>query len=76
MQNIYGQIGLTDDVAVIDPAKLKWAELAPGTKIGETVGVFPRMDKNKVMSEIKEQIGSPAEEPVVTEPRLDSNCGR
>ena len=53
-KNIYGQIGLGDDIAALDPANLKWGELAAGTKIGETVGVFPRIDKNKVMSEIKE----------------------
>jgi methionyl-tRNA synthetase len=54
-QDIYSQIGLTDKVHTIDPANLKWGELEAGTKIGETEGVFPRIDKNKVMSEIKEQ---------------------
>ena len=54
-KNIYGQIGLSDDISKIDPASLKWGELAAGTKIGETVGVFPRIDKSKVMNEIKEQ---------------------
>ncbi len=54
-KNIYGQIGLGEDIAEIDPAGLKWGELAAGTKIGETVGVFPRIDKNKVMNEISEQ---------------------
>ena len=51
-KNIYLQIGLGDDIAKLDPAELKWGELPPGTQIGETVGVFPRIDKNKVMSEI------------------------
>jgi len=54
-KNIYGQIGLSDDIAFIDPAELKWGELATGTNIGETVGVFPRIDKNKVMNEIDKQ---------------------
>lgn len=54
-KNIYGQIGLGDDISKIDPADLKWGELSAGTKIGETVGVFPRIDKNKVMNEISEQ---------------------
>ena len=54
-KNIYGQIGLTGDIAALDPAALKWGELQPGTKIGETIGVFPRIDKTKVMNEIKEQ---------------------
>ncbi|PYS86819.1 MAG: methionine--tRNA ligase [Acidobacteria bacterium] len=52
-RNIYSQIGLSDDIEKLDPANLKWGELTAGTTIGETVGVFPRIDKNKVMSEIK-----------------------
>lgn len=52
-KNIYGQIGLSEDIATVDPANLKWGELAAGTTIGETVGVFPRIDKTKVMNEIK-----------------------
>lgn len=54
-KNIYGQIGLTEDIAGLDPANLTWGELPAGTSIGETIGVFPRIDKNKVMNEIKEQ---------------------
>ncbi len=57
-KNIYSQIGLVGDIATLDPANLKWGELAAGTKIGETVGVFPRIDKNKVMSEINESVVS------------------
>ncbi len=53
-KNIYSQIGLSEDISGLDPAKLKWGELAPGTAIGETKGVFPRIDKSKVMNEIKE----------------------
>lgn len=52
-RSIYSQIGLSDDIAKIDPASLKWGELSAGTKIGETVGVFPRIDKRKVMNEIE-----------------------
>ncbi len=51
---IYDQIGLKNDIAGIDPESLKWGELEPGTSIGATIGVFPRIDKNKVMNEIKE----------------------
>jgi methionyl-tRNA synthetase len=53
-KNIFGQIGLDPDLTKLDPANLKWAEIAAGTAIGETVGVFPRIDKNKVMNEIAE----------------------
>jgi len=57
-KNIYSQIGLGEDIAALDPANLKWGGLAPGTKIGETVGVFPRIDKKKVMNEIDESLVS------------------
>ena len=53
-KNIYGQIGLSGDIAAFDRAELKWGQLEPGTAIGETVGVFPRIDKKKVMSQIEE----------------------
>jgi methionyl-tRNA synthetase len=54
-EKIYRQIGLNGQVSDVDPASLKWGELQPGTAIGETEAVFPRIEKNKVMSEIKEQ---------------------
>lgn len=58
---IYGQIGIAGDPATLDPANLRWGELAAGTAIGETVAVFPRIDKNKVMSDIKDETAqSPA----------------
>ena len=52
---ISSQIGLNEDIAKVDPASLKWGDLRAGTRIGETVGVFPRIDKNKVMNETREQ---------------------
>jgi methionyl-tRNA synthetase len=52
-REIYGQIGLKGDISKLDPADLKWGELKVGATIGETVGVFPRIDKSKVMGEIK-----------------------
>jgi methionyl-tRNA synthetase len=57
-KNIYSQIGLSDDIALLDPASLNWGGLGAGTRIGETVGVFPRIDKNKVMNEIKASVVS------------------
>ncbi|MEQ1606684.1 MAG: methionine--tRNA ligase [Pyrinomonadaceae bacterium] len=62
-KNIYGQIGLAGDIAAIDPANLKWGELAAGTRIGETVGVFPRIDKKKVMSQIETTASNQGEPP-------------
>jgi methionyl-tRNA synthetase len=58
---IWTQLGLanfpgsTSTPAGIDPAKLKWGELAEGTVIGEVKPLFPRIEKAKTMAEIKEQ---------------------
>ncbi len=57
-KNIYSQIGLSDDISKIDPTSLKWGDLVTGTRIGETIGVFPRIDKSKVMNEIKSDAGT------------------
>jgi methionyl-tRNA synthetase len=67
-KKIYEQIGLSEDISTIDPAKLKWGELNAGTKIGETIGVFPRIDKAKVMSEISEQKAVSSEQKATPEP--------
>jgi methionyl-tRNA synthetase len=50
---IYNQLGLTEDLSKLDPRQLKWAGLAAGTQIGEVKGLFPRLDKTKIMDEIK-----------------------
>ncbi|MGH9931809.1 MAG: methionine--tRNA ligase, partial [Pyrinomonadaceae bacterium] len=58
---IWTQLGLgsspdsTATPAGIDPAKLKWGELAEGTTIGEVKPLFPRIDKEKTMKEINGQ---------------------
>jgi len=52
---IYRQLGLSVDPKDIDASLLKWGGLAAGTAIGEAEAVFPRIDKTKIMSEIKEQ---------------------
>ncbi|MDQ3089401.1 MAG: methionine--tRNA ligase [Acidobacteriota bacterium] len=56
-KEIYRQIGLSEDIANINPENLNYGELPAETKIGETSGVFPRIDKNKVMNEIKAVVG-------------------
>jgi methionyl-tRNA synthetase len=53
-RNVYSQLGLSDDPAKQNPANLKWGGLVEGTRIGEVKPVFPRLDKAKIMSEIKE----------------------
>jgi len=49
---IWNQLGLNATPGTHDPAKLIWGELEEGTTIGEVKPIFPRIDKNKVMSEI------------------------
>jgi len=71
-EKIYKQIGLEGSVSAIDPAGLKWGGLAAGTKIGETEGVFPRIDKAKVMSEIEEKSRVESQESVVGEPKAEA----
>ncbi len=53
-QKIYRQIGLPGDISKLDPKNLKWGELPAGTKIGEVAPVFPRLEKAKIMEEIKD----------------------
>src|SRR5438094_4022306 len=52
---IYQQMGLNGDLARLDPARLKWGELAEGTQVGEVKPLFPRTDKAKTMDEITNQ---------------------
>ena len=53
-EGIYSQLGFgAESPGAIDPAKLKWGELGVGKKIGEVKPLFPRIDKGKVMDEIK-----------------------
>jgi methionyl-tRNA synthetase len=62
---IWSQLGLdtvpnsTATPASLDPAKLKWGELAEGTAIREVKPIFPRIDKLKTMKEINEAVQSP-----------------
>jgi methionyl-tRNA synthetase len=55
-REIYLQLGISEDLSKIDPAKLKWGDLGV-RKINEVKPLFPRIDKAKTMDEIK---GGPA----------------
>jgi methionyl-tRNA synthetase len=50
------QLGLDEDLNKIDPTQLKWEGLKRGTRIGEVVPLFPRIDKVKVMAEIEKEL--------------------
>ena len=54
-RQIYEQLGLPDEVSTIDPATLHWSDLPEGTQILEIKPLFPRIDKARIMEEIKEQ---------------------
>ncbi len=67
--SIYRQIGLSEDISKISPEGLKWGGLKEGTKIGNIEGVFPRLDKKKIMSEIEAN----KQEAVSTAPSPEDN---
>jgi methionyl-tRNA synthetase len=58
---IYSQLGLSADaLRTCNPSSLSWGGLTEGTQIGEVKPVFPRLDKKKIMDEIKANEGSGA----------------
>jgi methionyl-tRNA synthetase len=61
-REIYSQLGLTDDPGRLDPRQLKWGGLPEETQIGEVKGLFPRLEKKKIMDEIKGSSPSISEE--------------
>ncbi|HEX8922770.1 MAG TPA: methionine--tRNA ligase [Pyrinomonadaceae bacterium] len=59
-QQIYEQIGLTDKLKEADPTKLVWGTLQEGTRVGEVKPIFPRIDKQKTMTEIEKETNAPS----------------
>ena len=59
---IYEQLGLKDEVAKLEPARLVWGDLREGTEIGEVKALFPRIEKVKTMEEIKQESGVRSQE--------------
>ncbi|MBS1791251.1 MAG: methionine--tRNA ligase [Acidobacteria bacterium] len=52
-QTIWQQLGERGEVHKIIPANLKWGDVAQ-KQIGEVQPIFPRLDKKKIMEEIKQ----------------------
>ena len=71
-REIYLQLGLPDDVGKIDPRTLNWGDLSEGAQIGEVKPIFPRIEKAKTMSEIKEQAAAGEPAPAPTPPAESS----
>ncbi|MGB8511046.1 MAG: methionine--tRNA ligase [Pyrinomonadaceae bacterium] len=55
-RSLWRQLNLSGDVGEIDPTKLTWGDLRPGSRIGEVSALFPRIDKGKIMAEIEKEI--------------------
>ena len=67
-QSIWEQLGGTGTVASINPRNLVWGS-ACGDTIGEIKPVFPRLEKQKIMEEIKqEEAASQAARTLETQP--------
>jgi methionyl-tRNA synthetase len=54
-RQIYQQLGMAEDLSKIDPRGLSWGTLNAGQTIGEVKPLFPRIDKAKTMTEIKQE---------------------
>jgi methionyl-tRNA synthetase len=73
-QAIWEQSGASGQVATITPAALKWGQSA-GAQVGEVKPIFPKLDKRKVMDEIKnEEPTAPATEAVKAATAAPSNA--
>jgi methionyl-tRNA synthetase len=51
-QKIWEQLGQAGDISEIGIDQLKWGGLMPGTRIGRTGAVFPRVDKKELSERI------------------------
>lgn len=52
-RGIYQQLGLSEDLASVDPSSLQWGGLPEGSPIGEIKPLFPRLDKQKILAAIE-----------------------
>ncbi|HNJ43889.1 MAG TPA: methionine--tRNA ligase subunit beta, partial [Acidobacteriota bacterium] len=53
---VWKQLGLAGSPADYNPQALHWESLPEHTHIGELKGLFPRLNKEKVMAEIQEEV--------------------
>ena len=69
---IWVGLGLAGGPGEIDPSTLKWGEIAEGTAIGEVKPVFPRLDKAKILAEIKEPVPEAPQSPTPVAPATEA----
>ncbi|MCA1817626.1 MAG: methionine--tRNA ligase, partial [Acidobacteria bacterium] len=65
-RSLWSQLGQSEDIERTDPLQLTWGGLQPGARTGESVALFPRLDKNKVMAEIEKETSTPQDSPSAT----------
>jgi len=51
---IWAQLGMTDSVESVRFGPLEWGGLKPGQKIGEVVGVFPRIELKEAVAKMRD----------------------
>jgi methionyl-tRNA synthetase len=56
---IWRQMGLEGAPSDLDPASLEWGGLAAGHPIGDVAPVFPRLNEEKIMSDIQDETRQP-----------------
>src|ERR1051325_10878125 len=66
-REIWQQLNLSEELAQMDPAKLKWGELKEETPNGAVKPVFPRLDKTKIMEEIQRNTEDLSQKPEETQ---------
>jgi methionyl-tRNA synthetase len=71
-EEIWKQLGLSGSPANVGPNSLKWGGLEEGTAIGEVKPIFPRLDKDRIMEEIKDDSAIPAATSVVPQPARET----
>jgi len=54
MCQMYSRLGCKGKPYEIDPADLVWGGLVAEAEIGDTIALFPRLDREKIMEEIKQ----------------------
>ncbi len=78
-QRIWEQLGEEGKLADVRLDQLKWGQLKPGTRIGKTEAVFPRLDKKEASERIEameNEIRNPGATPPVRGNNLSSRGAR
>ena len=73
---IWRQLNLSEQLAELDPAKLKWGELKEEAPIGEVKPIFPRLDKAKTMEAIGQKTEIKSQKSEVGTEESETHSGR